>query len=297
MVDSEERKQNIIKQLDELEKTLNGRIVAREQVLPQVTYLVEWPFVTYAGFDAAYLKAPKEVLISEMVEHQKYFPVVNADGALKNVFVITANTQPTDTIRRGNQKALWPRLSDGVFLYELGLKNKLEDYNEKLKHITFQKELGTVYDKVQRIASHAAQLQRRLHISDPAKTKRAAELCKADMATEMVFEFPELQGIIGHYYAIAQGEDPEVAQAIEEQWMPRGENAPLPDTPTGVVLSFADKVDNLLGCYSVNLKPTSSSDPYALRRQVLGIIKMIIRGEYRLPIMDVLREVFTLSKK
>jgi glycyl-tRNA synthetase len=193
--------------------------------------------------------------------------------------------------------ALWPRLNDGVFLYEQGLKNRLEHYNEKLKHITFQKELGTVYDKVQRIASHAALLQRRLNISDPAKTKRAAELCKADMASEMVFEFPELQGTIGHYYALAQGEDPEVAQAIEEQWMPRGENAPLPATATGVILSFADKIDNLLGCYTVNLKPTSSSDPYALRRQVLGIIKMIINGQYRLPIMDVLRECIQAFQK
>lgn len=293
MVDIAERKKSILSQADELEKKLNGIISAREQVLPQVVNLVEWPFLAYADFDPAFLKAPKEVLISEMVEHQKYFPVVNSDGTLKNLFIITANTIPTDAILKGNKKALSPRLNDGVFLYEQGIKVKLEQLNEKLKHITFQKELGTVYAKVERIMANTAVLQRRLSIGDPALAQRAALLCKADIASEMVFEFPELQGIIGRYYALAQGEDPEVAQAIEEHWMPRGENAPLPETPSGILVSLADKIDNLLGCYSANLKPTSSSDPYALRRQALGLIKILIRGEYRIPIIEVLRDCFT----
>ena len=235
-------------------------MIAREQVLPQVVNLVEWPFVTHAEFDAAFLKAPKEVLVSEMVEHQKYFPVANADGSLKNIFVITANTTPTAVIRQGNQ-ALSPRLNDGMFLYQHGVKVKLDALNEKLKQVTFQKDLGSVYDKVQRIISHTAVLQKLLKISTPEKARRAAELSKADIASEMVYEFPDLQGIIGHDYALKQGEDPEVALAIEEHWMPRGENAPLPTSPTGTLVSMAEKIDNLLGCYSANLKPTYPAIP------------------------------------
>jgi glycyl-tRNA synthetase len=292
MVDIRERTASIQSQVNELEEKLNAKVIAREQVLPEVVNLVEWPFVTCATFDPAFLSAPKEVLISEMVHHQKYFPIAHSDGRLQNKFAITANTVPTDLIREGNQKALSPRLNDGVFLYEQGLKNRLEYYNEKLKHITFQKELGSLYDKVERLISHTAFLQQFLKISTPQKTSRAALLCKADIATEMIYEFPELQGIIGRYYAVAQGEDPEVAQAIEEHWMPRGENAPLPQTETGTIISLADKIDNLIGCYSANLKPTSSSDPYALRRQALGMIKILIQGHYRLPLIETFRACF-----
>ncbi len=292
MVDMNERKKSIISQLDALEKTLGAKIICREQVIPQVLNLVEWPALTHATFDRHFLKAPKEVLISEMVEHQKYFPIANADGNLKNQFVITANTNPTDQIREGNQKVLSARLSDGVFLYEQGLKKPLESYNEKLKHVVFQKELGSVYDKVKRIGAHAKTLHSYLKIGDSAKLERAAELCKADLSTEMVYEFPELQGIIGRYYALASGENPIVAQAIDEHWMPRGENAPLPETEEGTLLSLADKIDNLIGCFCANLKPSSSSDPYALRRQTLGIIKMLIKGRYHLPLMEAMRKCF-----
>lgn len=288
MVDPEERERSINEQLDDLQKTHAFTIIARERVIPQVMQLVEWPYVTCATFRPEFLKAPQEVLISEMVEHQKYFPVVNPDGSLKNMFIITANVVPTEQIREGNQRVLSARLSDGVFLYEEDLKVRLEDLNEKLKKVTFQKELGTVYQKVERLVAHAKVLQKTLTISSPIKVERAALLCKADLASNMVYEFPELQGTIGSYYALAQKEDPEVAQSIDEHWMPRGENAPLPETETGTILSLADKIDNLLGCFSIGLKPTSSSDPYALRRQVLGMIKILIRGHYELPLRECL---------
>ncbi len=249
-------------------------------MIPQVMNLVESPFLTAASFKPEFLRAPKEVLISEMVEHQKYFPVADQKGTLKNVFVITANREPTEQIRQGNQRVLSARLSDGVFLYEEDLKCRLEDFNEKLKKVTFQKKLGTLYQKVERIMADAEIIQQRLKISSPERVKRAAFLCKADLASHMVYEFPELQGIMGRYYALAQREEKEVAQAIEEHWMPRGEEAPLPETETGIVISLADKLDNLLGCFALGLKPTSSSDPYALRRQVLGMIKILIRGGY-----------------
>lgn len=284
MADIQERQQTITNQLDILEKTLNGKIICRDRVMPQVLHLVEWPQATSASFDSAFLRAPKEVLISEMVEHQKYFPVLNADGSLQNSFIITANTNPTDQIRAGNQKVLSARLTDGVFLYEQDLKIPFEQFNEKLKTVTFQKELGTVYEKVLRLVKHVETLQGQLQLGDLAKAKRAALLCKADLASGMVYEFPELQGTIGRYYALASKEDAEVAQAIDEHWMPRGENAPLPESSAGILVSLADKFDNLIGCYLTNLKPTSSSDPYALRRQTLGIIKMLINIKHRLPL-------------
>lgn len=286
MADPEQREKSIQTQLDDLERELKVKIIERGRVIPQVLNLVEWPHLTSAPFRPEFLKAPKEVLISEMVEHQKYFPVINSDGSLKNLFVITANVPPTDQIREGNQRVLSARLSDGVFLYQEDLKMRLEDFNEKLKKVTFQKDLGSVYQKIERILAHARIIQQMLKISTPAKVEQAALLSKADLASNMVYEFPELQGIMGAYYAAAQGEDQEVAKAIDEHWMPRGENAPLPETETGTIISLADKFDNLLGCFSLGLKPTSSSDPYALRRQVLGIIKILIKGKYALPLRN-----------
>jgi glycyl-tRNA synthetase len=290
MVAPTERKESIIKQLDDLEKKLNGKIIEREAVLPQVINLVEWPQVTEATFSKNFLKVPKEVLISEMVEHQKYFPVANKDGSLKDHFVITSDTNPSDNIRKGNQKVLSSRLSDGVFLYEKGLSVTFDTFNEKLKHVTFLSGMGSLYDKVVRLKGHAKVLQHKLGISTIAKAIRAAEVSKADLVSEMVFEFPDLQGTIGKYYAIHHGEDPEVAQAIEEQWMPRGEKEPLPETSTGIILSLSDKVDNLLCCFCSDLKPSSSSDPYALRRQSLGMIKMLINGKHRLPFKETLEK-------
>lgn len=288
IADPEEREQSINSQLQDLESQLTIKIIERERVIPQVLNLVEWPNLTSATFLPEFLRAPKEVLISEMVEHQKYFPVANPNGSLKNLFIITANITPTEQIRQGNQRVLSARLSDGVFLYEEDLKVRLEDLNEKLKKVVFQKELGTVYQKVERIIAHAKALQKMLGISTPVQAERAALLCKADLASHMVYEFPELQGTIGTYYATAQKEDPEVAKAINEHWMPRGENAPLPETETGIIISLSDKLDNLLGCFSLGLKPTSSSDPYALRRQVLGMIKILIKGQYELPLRECL---------
>jgi glycyl-tRNA synthetase len=286
MAHRQERWDRIQEQLNALEKEIGGRVIARERVLPQVVDLVEWPQVTAASYDPNFLKAPKEVLISEMVEHQKYFPVAKADGTLINQFVITADNHPSDKIREGNQKVLSARLNDGVFLYGKGAKQKLEHFNEKLKNVTFLAGFGTVYDKVCRLVKHAEHLQKTLKISDKNKAGRAALLSKADLASEMVYEFPELQGTIGKYYATAQGEDSEVALAIEEQWMPRGENAPLPETETGIILSLADKIDNLICCFSAGLKPTSSNDPHALRRQALGITKILISQKQRLPFVE-----------
>ncbi|MBA2367953.1 MAG: glycine--tRNA ligase [Candidatus Protochlamydia sp.] len=288
IADPAEREEKILEQLADLELKHGVHIIEKERVIPQVLNLVEWPFMALANFQTRFLKAPKEVLISEMVEHQKYFPVINKDNTLRDLFVITANVLPTEEILRGNQKVLSARLSDGIFLYEEDLKIPLETFNEKLKKVTYQKELGTVYQKIERIQSHARVIQRFLGISSLQLVETAAKLCKADLASNMVYEFPDLQGVIGKYYALAHNEEHEVAQAIDEHWMPRGENAPLPASETGVIVSLADKIDNLIGCFAIDLKPTSSSDPYALRRQILGVIKILINGKYALPLKKAL---------
>ena len=292
MVDIQEREESILTQLDSIEKKLQAKASSKQKVLSQVLHLVEWPFLLEAPFNEKFLRAPKEVLISEMVEHQKYFPLEKSDGTLLNYFVITANNTPNETILKGNQKVLSARLSDGVFLYEQDLKHSLDDFNKKLTQVTYQKELGSVFKKVQRIKTNVTILQKHLQIGSLNKAQRAAELCKADLASELVGEFPELQGTIGKYYALAQGEDPEVAEAIDEHWMPRNEKAPLPETQTGLLLSLADKIDNLISCFSIGLKPSSSSDPYALRRQVLGMVKMLITGKYYLPLQVLFKDCF-----
>ncbi len=290
MVDVGARRESILDQIVELEKELNMRVIEKERVLPQVLNLVEWPTLTHASFSGDFLKAPSEVLISPMVEHQKYFPLEGRDGRLANSFVITCDTQPTDLIRTGNQKVLSARLSDGLFLYHEDLKTPLDAFAEKLKNVLFQKELGSVHDKVERIIAHSRTLHALLPLCAEPQLLRAAQLCKADLASHVVGEFPELQGIMGRIYAHHQQEDAEVAQAIEEHWMPRSEGGSLPVTGAGTLLSIAEKLDNLLGCFSVGLKPTSSSDPYGLRRQILAIVRILIQGKHRLPLDKVLAE-------
>lgn len=277
LVDVEQREQKIEQELESIAKTLQVEVLSKERVLSQVVHLVEYPKVMTASFEKSYLSVPKEVLISEMVEHQKYFPVAK-EGSLQNLFIITADTEPTESIRLGNQKVLSARLSDGAFLYAQDLKTPLIEFNEKLKQITFQKELGSLHQKVERLIQHTASLHSLLPLGDLHTLQRAALLCKADLASAMVAEFPELQGTIGRYYAIASKEKATVATAIEEHWMPRGEKDALPSTEAGILLSLAEKIDNLLGCFIVGLKPSSSSDPYALRRQALAIIRILIQG-------------------
>lgn len=290
LADIEERKESILKQIKTIEKKVKASVLEQHKVLPQVLHLTEWPLLTHASFDTAFLSAPKEVLISEMVEHQRYFPVGDAKNNLKNVFVITVDTKPNETIRKGNQKVLSARLADGVFLYTQDLKTPLESFNEKLRTMTYQKELGSMFDKLMRLTRISQVLNHHLAIADQKKVQRASLLAKADLASLLVGEFPELQGTIGKHYALMQKEDKEVAQAIEEQWMPRFEKAELPQTPTGMILSLSDKIDNLISCYSVGLKPSSSSDPYALRRQAIGVIKILIQIEKSIDLKQILEE-------
>ena len=289
LADPKERKQIILEQLEKAETSASGKALCVDKVLSQVLYLTEWPCLIQANFDPKFLSIPQEVLISEMVEHQKYFPLEDASSKkLQNKFLITADNTPCPLILKGNEKVLSARLSDGVFLYEQDVKTPLESFAEKLKTMTFQQSLGSMWDKVERLQKHVKVLHQFLPIADLSVVQRAAFLCKADLSSTLVAEFPELQGTIGKYYALAQNEPKEVAIAIEEHWMPLSESGMLPQTACAILVSLADKIDNLLGYFSVGLKPTSSSDPYALRRQTFGLLKMLIEGKYSINLEEVL---------
>ena len=288
LADPEERRALVLQQLYHLEQEEGVEIIEKERVLPQVLHLVEKPFIAIAPFDSQFLAIPQEVLVSEMVEHQKYFPV-NRGDTLSPQFVITANVPVTRAIQEGNQRVLSARLADGSFLYREGVKVPLLSLHKKLQNIVFQKELGSLWDKVERLKRGGLFLQKMLSIGHVSLIERAAALAKTDLASGMVFEFPELQGTIGKQYALAQGENTEVASAIEEHWWPKGEKGALPSTETGLLLSLADKLDNLVGYFAAGMKPTSSSDPYGLRRQVLGIARMLLARKIFLPLQETLK--------
>jgi len=290
MVEVEERKRSIEEQLGNIEAKTSTTATQRKSVLSQVLFLSEWPMLTYATFDKHFLQAPKELLISEMVQHQKYFPLITPSGDLAPFFVITADNTPNETIRRGNQHVLSARLSDGIFLFEQDLKTPLDDFAKKLEKITFQKDLGTMTEKVFRIKRLSSTLNQMLQLGEERVISRAAELCKADLATALVQEFPDLQGTIGKYYALHQKENKGIALAIEEHWLPRFEKDALPSSTTAIILSLADKLDNLISYFQVGLSPTSSHDPYALRRQTIGILKILIENRLSLDLTLLVKE-------
>lgn len=282
LVSTTERRQSIEEQLNEIENKKVLQVAEREKVMKQVLFLTEWPELCVASFNESFLKVPDEVLISEMVEHQKYFPLFAQNGSLAPFFVITADNTPGPLVIEGNQNVLSARLADGVFLYKNDLKTSLDTFAKKLESIIFQKELGTMAEKVDRLKRLAVTLSQMLSLGSEKQIARAATLCKADIASELVQEFPDLQGTIGKHYALHQKEEDEVASAIEEHWLPKGEKGPLPKSPTGIILSLADKLDNLISYFRVGLKPTSSSDPYALRRQTIGVIEILIEHQLNL---------------
>lgn len=291
IVDPDERADSLYGQIRDFEAQSNSFVLMKDRVGPEVLHLTEWPTLVEAKFDEEFLKIPQEVLISEMVEHQRYFPVADHYGQLKNVFLITADNQPTPVILQGNQKALSPRLADGAYLFNQDLATSLTDYNEILKGVTFLKGAGSMYDKVLRLVDHVTLLHTYLPIADLLLAQRGALLCKADLPSSLVKEFPHLQGTIGKHYALAQKEPKEVALAIEEHWQPRHEKDPLPSHPISCLVSLADKLDNLIAAFALQMRPSSSSDPYALRRQTLGILKTLIVQQYHLPLKAVLKGV------
>lgn len=280
IVDQEERRSLIRKQCEELARTIGGEVLMDEELLEEVVHLVEYPTALLGGFEAEYLKLPKEVVITPMKEHQRYFPVVDKNKKLMNYFITVRNgdSRYLTTVQEGNEKVLRARLADANFFYSEDRKNSMENCVEKLKSVLFQETLGTIYDKTQRITAIAGYLSEAAGLSYDARENlnRSAYLCKADLVTNMVKEFDELQGIMGREYALLQGEKEEVADAILEHYLPRFAGDYTPETMNGSILSISDKMDTICGCFAIGIQPTGSQDPYALRRQAIGITSIIL---------------------
>ncbi len=246
----------------------------------EVAGLVEWPVVLMGTFDESFLKIPDEVIRATIRNNQKCFVLRDPKtGRLANRFILTANTEAADggkVIVAGNERVIRARLSDAKFFYETDLKTKLEDRLPRFKDIVFHEKLGTQAERIERIARLATELAP-LVGADAEKAKTAALLCKTDLLTEVVGEFPETQGLMGKYYALAQGEDASVAAAIEEHYKPAGPNDRVPTDPVSIAVALADKIDTLVGFWAIDEKPTGSKDPYALRRAALGVIRLLAR--------------------
>jgi glycyl-tRNA synthetase beta chain len=268
-------------------KEAGGEAVIDEDLLDEVTALNEWPVPLMGRFEERFLQVPAEALISSMKEHQKYFHVVSGDGKMLPLFITVANLESKDPsqVISGNEKVIRPRLSDAAFFYETDRKTRLEDRIDRLKPIVFQEKLGSLYDKSVRVAALAEKIATAIN-SDPALAKRAAMLAKTDLVTEMVLEFTDLQGIMGEYYAANDGENPDVASALNEQYMPRFAGDDLPQTLTGCAVAIADRLDSLVGLFGINQPPSGTRDPFALRRASLGVLRIIIDRELPLDLQS-----------
>lgn len=289
ILDDEERKRQIRMQCENVAASLHGKLVMDEELLEEVNYIVEYPTAFYGEFDESYLSLPEEVIITPMKEHQRYFPVTDMDGRLMNKFITVRNGDKDfiENVKRGNEKVLDARLSDALFFYTEDTKKPLEAYVEKLDGIVFQQKLGNLLDKTNRIEKLALKIAEKMGVTS-ADLPRAARLCKADLTTSVVFEFTELQGIMGRYYAKHSKETDAVAQAIFEHYLPRFAGDDLPKSNEGIILSMADKLDSLAGFFAVDIRPTGSQDPYALRRQALGILHIIIGNRLDIKISELI---------
>ncbi len=254
-----------------------------DDLLDEVTALNEWPMPITGTFEERFLEVPQEALVATMKGNQKYFPVFSKDGQLMNKFITIANieSKQPDLIRQGNERVVRPRLADAMFFWEQDGKKRLQDHVGKLEHVVFQKDLGSMRDKSARVAELAAFIAQQIG-GDEGLTRRAGELSRCDLMTEMVFEFPEMQGIMGRYQARRDGEPDELALAMDEFYMPRFSGDRLPETKTGIAISLAEKIDTLVGIFGIGLKPTGDKDPFALRRAALGALRIL--REHALPI-------------
>ncbi|WP_149093291.1 glycine--tRNA ligase subunit beta [Paenibacillus terrae] len=291
IVDIAERQSIIVKQIEALAAEKDWTIAVKDDLLEEVLYLVETPTVLFGGFDPSFLNIPKDVLITSMREHQRYFPVLDRAGELLPYFVTVRNggSQSLDVIAKGNEKVLRARLSDAKFFYEEDQRLEIKDALSKLESIVFHEELGTVGDKVRRIRRIADALAEKLRVSPDTQesVSRAADICKFDLVTQMVYEFPELQGVMGEDYARKAGEKEEVARAVFEHYQPRFAGETVPSTNAGAIVSIADKIDTITGCFSIGIIPTGSQDPYALRRQAAGIVQILLDRNLSATLSDV----------
>ena len=302
IVDQERRRAMITEQIAETAKVAGGTAEITPDLLEEVLYLVEYPTALSGAFEEKYLALPAETVITPMRDHQRYFPVKAADGSLLPVFITVRNggRKHLDVVAHGNERVLRARLADAQFFFDEDRKKPLAEHREKLKTVVFQQGLGSMYEKTERLMGLVTAIVEDLAPDDAAyevmaeDARRAAELSKADLVTGMVTEFTELQGIMGREYALLDGEKPEVARAIDEQYMPRFAGDELPQSDLGFALSVADKIDNIVGTFSRGKIPTGSQDPFALRRQALGLVLMLIEHESGLLLSDLVEEASDL---
>ncbi|MDA1331405.1 MAG: glycine--tRNA ligase subunit beta [Proteobacteria bacterium] len=287
--DYEKRKSNIREQLHSKATELKLTLQEDEELLDEVTSLVELPIVYPAQFDKEFLSIPTECLVLTMKTNQKYFPLFDRNGGLAEKFLLVSNMKLEDpsNIVQGNEKVVRPRLADAQFFYQGDINTPLENLTKKLKNVVYHNQLGSQLDRVKRLVKLSRTISEKIN-ADCAKVARAAELCKADLLTGMVGEFPELQGTMGRYYALAQGESPDVADALEQYYRPRFSNDSIPNSPISSTLALAEKMDTLVGIFGIGLIPSGEKDPYALRRQAIGIIRILTEHPIELDLSELI---------
>ncbi len=298
IVDQDKRKQMIREQIEAVAKANGGQAEITEDLLEEVLYLVEYPTALCGNFEEKYLQLPPEAVITPMRDHQRYFPVKTADGKLLPLFITVRNggKEYLETVQHGNERVLRARLADAQFFFDEDRKKSLEEHREKLKTVVFQQGLGTMYEKTERLEKLASFITDAIGADekDHKHAKRAAILSKADLVTGMVTEFTELQGIMGREYAKLDGECEKVAIAIDEHYKPRFAGDSQPQTTAGRIVSLADKIDTIVGTFSLGKIPTGSQDPFALRRQALGLVNMIIEAKYHLSLASIVAKAMDL---
>ena len=297
IVDQNRRREMIAAQINEVAANKNGVAEITDDLLEEVLYLVEYPTALAGAFEEKYLRLPAEAVITPMRDHQRYFPVKNSDGALMPLFITVRNggKDYLDIVQHGNERVLKARLEDAQFFFNEDRKKSLAAHRDKLKTVVFQEGLGSVYEKTERLVKLVEKISAMLGV-DATNAIRAAELSKADLVTGMVTEFTELQGVMGREYAKLDGEAPEVCAAIDEHYMPRFSGDAQPKTVAGKILSLADKIDNIVATFSRNLIPTGSQDPFALRRQALGMVNLLTSARWSLPLSEVVELSMDLLK-
>ncbi len=300
IADITRRRQLIEEQLEALAAQLGGRINPDEELLQEVSFLVESPLALAGAIEESYLQLPAELLITSMREHQRYFTLIDEQDKLLPHFITVANTHPSDpaVVIAGNERVLKARLADAMFFWREDQKTPLEGRLDALKKVVYQAQLGTSFEKVERFTTLAVELAEQLQPDVADLTRRAALLAKCDLETGMVYEFPELQGVMGREYALLEGEDPRIAKAIYEHYLPTQAGGVLPGDDVGAFVSIADKMDTVCGCFSVGLIPSGTADPYALRRNAIGILSIVLDRGYHLSIPDlVTRSVALLETR
>ena len=298
IADADERKDMIVRQMNELVKKNNWQVKPDRDLLEEVTYLVEYPTVFAGSFDEKYLKIPDEVLITSMKDNQRYFEVYDENGKLINHFIAVRNGNKDylDNVISGNEKVLVARLDDAQFFYDEDRKYPLSHFVDRLKNVSFHDKIGSMAEKMQRVRMIGDYLAKRWDLPENVVKDfdRASELYKFDLVTQMVGEFAELQGVMGMHYARLAGEDEEVSVAIKEHYMPATAEGPLPETTVGSLLSIADKIDTIVTFFGAGMIPTSSNDPYALRRYAYGIVRILLNEKWSLPFNEVLPEIISM---